>query len=381
MFIYLLFISLLLVCHLIQPRVNSKNLELLAIPLVAIFLCMGYMTGSDWRGYELHYSELYFEDVFSGRYEPGFTLYQSIFRFLGVPFFVYNIISKLITFGVFYSIIKGFSPKYRYLCLMYYTCVSGYAVFIDYSMRNVMAVTIAMCSLKYYANRQMWKWMAASLLAVSFHTTAIIMFPLYFVRLANVKSKYILIVFVLFNIIMMAVQDSFFEKVNFLANISEHAAAKYEHYATGIDDYSSGKGLSLGYLFNVSIFLLILKFRKEIVSTYKYGEMLFVFAILHTFFYRIGLSVTIFGRFELYFSLIHCVAFACCINFIRIKLRRQIVLIIVFLFSLMSTYVTVTSNTKFVPYTNYLFHLNDNLNYNQRDNYNYINSPYKNKQE
>lgn len=381
MFIYLLFISFLLVCHLIQPRVNSKKLELLAIPLAAIFLCMGYMTGSDWRGYELHYSELYFEDVFSGRYEPGFTLYQSIFRFFGVPFFVYNIFSKLITFFVFYSIIKKISPKYRYLCLMYYTCVSGYAVFIDYSMRNVMAVTIAMYSLRYYSNRQLWKWMVASLLAMSFHTTAVILFPLYFVRFANVKSKYIFAVFIVFNIAMMSLQDSFFEKVNFLAGISEHAATKYEYYATGIGDYSSGKGLSLGYLFNVSIFLIILLFRKEIISNYKCGEMLFVFSVLHTFFYRIGLSVTIFGRFELFFSLIHCIAFVCCISFIKKKIWRQSILIIVFLFSLMSTYIIVTSNTKFVPYTNYLFHLNDNLNYNQRDNYNYINSPYKNKQE
>ena len=71
-----------------------------------LFLCFGYMTGSDWRVYEEWYYSLDFNRLFYDYYaEPGYYLYMMLFRLLNVGFWPYFILTKTIIFIVIYRTI------------------------------------------------------------------------------------------------------------------------------------------------------------------------------------------------------------------------------------------------------------------------------------
>lgn len=84
MFIYI--ITFLLGILLDSFRVN-KNIKIVFIIWLYIFLCFGYMTGSDWRAYELQYqsADYYY---YNATYEKGFyTLFYFLKLFIS-DFFI-----------------------------------------------------------------------------------------------------------------------------------------------------------------------------------------------------------------------------------------------------------------------------------------------------
>ena len=46
--------------------------------VMAFFICCGYTTGSDWRGYEYQYYDYRPFDFYT---EPGFVILQSVFQY------------------------------------------------------------------------------------------------------------------------------------------------------------------------------------------------------------------------------------------------------------------------------------------------------------
>ena len=65
MVVYFFFFFLILFFSLNKKVGRTKSLDIILLVILCIFLCMGYMTGSDWRQYEPQYNSLTLTEFFS----------------------------------------------------------------------------------------------------------------------------------------------------------------------------------------------------------------------------------------------------------------------------------------------------------------------------
>ena len=89
------------------------------------------------------------------------------------------------------------------------------------------------------------------------------------------------------------------------------------------------------------------------------------------------MSFALFSRITIFFEIFYI----CAIGYILKLLPNQIKLIVslsIFIYSSLYAYRVITSDFRYVPYTNYLVSIikNENLSYEERSKYNFIKSPY-----
>src|SRR5690606_9649569 len=98
---------------------TKKNKILVGI-ITMLFFCFGYMTGSDWRTYELFYTTPVNDVVAISYFEPGYILLNNIFRFLGLEFWHWFIVIKCITYIIWLWFFNKFSGQYFFLVLFFF---------------------------------------------------------------------------------------------------------------------------------------------------------------------------------------------------------------------------------------------------------------------
>ena len=86
---------------------------------------------------------------------------------------------------------------------MYYLPWFGLYFFIDNPMRNCIAVGLFILSVRYVISREFWKFLLMSLLAASFHFTALFVIPLYAVLTKDVRKWVYLLLFVVINVLFL----------------------------------------------------------------------------------------------------------------------------------------------------------------------------------
>ena len=89
MFVYLLLIVVLFITS--YTRYNPQTEKLLFV-FFAIFLCFGYMTGSDWRVYESEY----YSNFLHRAVEPGYMFVSNFLANNGVDFWIFHTFTKVL---------------------------------------------------------------------------------------------------------------------------------------------------------------------------------------------------------------------------------------------------------------------------------------------
>lgn len=368
MIIYFFILLLTMIGHYVDPDGNNIKMWYTINFIIAFFICCGYTTGSDWRGYEYQYYDYKPFDFYT---EPGFVILQSIFQLLKIDFWHFALFVKFVLYTIIIKAIKEYVGFNCYFSLAYFYVLIGLFGFIDFPMRNMISVCIALYCFKYYCSGQKMKYFFFAGLSACFHYSGILMFLIYFIRLEKIRSRNLILLFVIFNIAISFIDIYVFDYIN---SMLDGSFAQYYIDAYFSDEENTlGKGISIGYLMHIVFFLSIIKYRKEIQKL-RYGKALLLCGVLYPFLYRIGLTFWIFGRFELFVGILYCCTVGYILKFVPYK--RSIIKISYIYFALL-IYVNVTSSYKFVPYTNYFFEIGNDWTYYQRDNYNLKQSPYK----
>mgnify|MGYP007002739717 CR=1 FL=1 len=101
------------------------------------------------------------------------------------------------------------------------------------------------------------------------------------------------------------------------------------------------------------------------------GKYIFNLAVLFPIVFRMGLTSLVFSRFQLYLSLFYVVAISCTVSLFDIK-SRIFYKIYVITISVCSCYQIVTSDYRYIPYTNYFVEkmFGKEYLYDERSNYN-----------
>lgn len=336
------------------------------------------MCGSDWRQYELMYTDIDFNNLFDHYLgEPGYYIYMLAGKILCLNFWTFFIITKITCFLIISNTLSTYACNYRYLAWTLFLPQAGFCMFIDNPMRNLIAVAVFLLSIPFLIRREKLKYFLCCGLALSFHLTAIIMPILFFLLYKKISTKgYILSLIVIF--IAFSSADIFSSIVIRFANINPFILKKVEWYILGEAPESGGSLFSIGALIQIIFFFLILSVRNKIEGR-ENGLIILNGALIFILIYRLGLTITIFSRLQLYLVVFYVIGVCFTINAFKWNVRNFITCLCI-AYSCLVGYKNISSSGwKYVPYSNYLIYLFDgkSMSFSERSNYNLKTTPYK----
>lgn len=343
--------------------------------IIAIFICGGYMCGSDWRNYETLYNSIDFSNLFYNYYmEYGFYIYMLPFKYLHIDFWAFMIFTKFLCYLSIISFIKEYAKGLKYVALLFFLPFFGYYLFIDNPLRNLIAVSVFLCSFKYIINRDLKRFLILFLIAISFHISAIVMPFLYVVLARKVSSRIFLIILIASFIF---INNALLRAIISLFSFNQFVQWKIEAYLMGDGSEGMGQIFSIKMLICLMFFITTLCFRKSLLKKDVRPEIIDG-SLWYVILYKIGLSLHIFYRFQLYLSVLYCISIASIALIVSLR-SRPYYLTMIFGLCLASLMKLKDEGVKYVPYTNYFVTsiTDPGLPYSIRSSYNYKHTPYK----
>ncbi len=369
------YVFLVVFCFLLSFIKQTKSLEVFAFMVISSILCFGYMTGSDWRVYELFYSHkvLYEKEI-------AYKYLNDFFSFIGVGFWPFFIGLKVILLAIFFFVYKRLGVPLLF-CLMMFIVAPGLYMFVDNPMRNLIVYAIFAYSTIYIYRRDFIKFLLCTIIAFYFHSSAIIVLPLYFLYNVDFKKKTVIILFVVINV-LFASQKNVLNFMELVANNMPVVGYKMLFYIDSFNnnlnlgDFES-KIISLGLFVRIFGFIVLLYFKDRIISEFKFGRLVFMLSVFYLLLFRIALSFALFSRILIFFEIFYI----CAIGYIFMLLSNRnkiIVSTLIFFYLVLSTARITTKDFRYIPYTNYIIYSlkGEFPSFDERVNYNFIQSPY-----
>ena len=290
-----------------HDKLGSQILSGLSALMLIGIAGLRYETGGDWDSYtELFgmyppFSHLIGRPVelLEQQTEEGFTLLCALVKSLGGTvqhlFFVVTTINiTLIT-----SALRKYT-KYPVVGLLCYYGILYFNLEMIY-IRQATAVALCFFALQYLQKHEIWKYMLVIVLACTFHRVAVLMIPLYFFLDRKLPEWVYLTVVGLGAALMLAgipwIQTIFLTVAGWLG---ENYAEKAEAY-TEEAMFAVSRGLSLGFILNLAILIVVMFFKKKI-DTLPFGTiMLNMFALSLVLYYYCFELVEVSNRVRLFF--------------------------------------------------------------------------------
>lgn len=191
---------------------RTKNFFVYLVALVFIFFAgFRYQVGSDWAAYYF-VNHNTFETILSKSYaEPGWYLLgylsTSVFDHYGVAMFI----ASFVTISLYIRTISKYSYCFVLSVLLFF--------FIEWAgtfngVRQYLAAAILFSGHRFLLDRNLYKWLFVVLFATLFHTTAILMFPIFFVVDKKFNLKYFIVIVVV-GLILFFSYDRIYDFISF----------------------------------------------------------------------------------------------------------------------------------------------------------------------
>lgn len=331
-----------------KENFNAKGyLTLCCIELIFLAGLRGYTIGADTQTYLDaidYYGAMSIPElldaglVYPFDFEIGYFWLTKLCCLLGVGKTGFLFIVALITYIPIFSLIRRHSSG-TYLSIL---CYFAFGFFI-YSLglfRQMIAISILICGWNYVVERKLIKYLAVVILAMSFHTTALVAILLYFlygfkwqrVTLWCIPLECGLLVFGRYIVVLLI-----------------RVFPQYANYIGGKYDVQGGSYLMLLFL-NI-VFLASVVFRNK--ENDKCEDMTICALFLAISLQCLGYSFAIFGRAVSYFSIYLIVAIPKLINNLGDRLGyglREMISLITVICLIILTFLSFNGNHYVVPY-------------------------------
>lgn len=344
----------------------SKNI--IFVIWIFIFLCWGYMTGSDWRSYENDYNG----DLYPWQYitEP-----LSLFVFTYVPNFITDFwlflgLAKCIYLASVFYFYKKItdSPIAAVSCAIPMFLVS---LLIDNPLRYMLAMiplTIAMTmgveSINSgFTKRRLFKLFLMLVLASLFHNSCFVFFVIFpivyiFRDISKLPRGTVFIIFLVLVVItsnvslINSVKQLYVSLFGILGEVKEYS---------GYDAISNNNVFSIGNLFKIVFLGIVLSTRDQMLGRFRYSELIYTFSVYYFFIDRFTILIESGYRLTMPFMYFYALYV---INMLRLRLRiGRFVLI----YMVLSFVMTLWSTFVLIPYSNSIpYILNGHKAYNER---------------
>ena len=354
---------------------RNKIIKNYIIFFLLIFLCFGYMTGSDWRNYEVAYYAANFRDLFDERFEIGYGILQSICNNLNIDFWTFHIGLKILVFLSICHAISYFRLNLLFFWVLYLPEM-GFYLFIDCPFRNLIAFGFFCMAVPALFKRCAKTYFTIVTIAVCFHTSAIILYFIYPLWGKQIKIIYWCILFLLANIIAYDIDNLINNFFSAFFTFSPFVKDKLLYYVMN-DDFIQNK-INLGTIYRAILFIIFMCFRQKIIKGHRYGEIIFYLSMIYFIIYPFTISLKIFSRFSIYlipFCLLSAMVLLVSLKSHFIKYGFLTILIS---WTIAKSYTTLTADCRYIPYSSYFeYILDEKPSYRYRSNYNFYNSHYE----
>lgn len=364
---YLVCFGILLVLAVLNLQMHDKLSSTILSSLAAILLiCIAglrYETGGDWDSYtELFASFPSFSrlvghpiEIVEQPVEEGFTLLCALVKSLGGTiqhlFFVVTFINILL--------IASALPKYTKFPVIGLLCYYGILYFNLEMIYIRQATAVALCffALQFIRSHKIWKYILVVLIACTFHRVAVLMLPLYFFLDRKIPTVvYILVIgegAVLMLIGVPWIKTIFLTVAGWLG---ENYAEKAEMYAENAL-FAVQRGLSIGFVLNLAILIVVLFFKNKI-DELPYGTvMLNLFALSLVLYYYCYELVEVSNRVRLFFFIGIIALLPMLLEVLPLFLERLAGLIVVALYCFSFSrgiFLEAPQAAAYNPYQNYI---------------------------
>lgn len=244
---------------------------------LALFVGLGDMLG----GYDRYiYGDLF--DNLADGLKVGistsssrlFIAYHSEFGYVGLNWLIAHITNNRYIFIFCYTIcmyaiiiecFKKYAKNYYLASILFMALV----FFFSFTyLRQMFAAAIIGLSIKYIIERKFLKFCAILLVAFSFHNSAIIFFPMYFIANKKYsKSKILLIMFICFIVGITGITSSFY-------NFYDELSIRESH-----DDYALQQSTRIAYILEAGLFLYYLILTHRDLTSAKKNIVLYNIAL------------------------------------------------------------------------------------------------------
>ncbi len=280
------------------------------------------------------------------RYDPLWILFVSICRSINDNFFFMQFIHSLIINTVYFYIIYKYTHNRFFTLLLYF--LFGYIYFNTEIMRESMAIAVFLLSLNSYYNKKWIKYYVYAVIAMLFHSSALIVFL--FPLLSRMKlNKWFFII--LFTTILLSsfIWYKFMDQIEMFFFISS-IQSKAETYIGNSQDYQfNTNGIIYGLFIFLFVPLLIVFFAKQnVLRTPKEIPFILVYLLLGSF---VIYNDTVFTRFQNYLFFPFMIFFSNTIYYVKLydmkKSLKNIIISVLFLFLIIGKYYSYFKIDKF----------------------------------
>lgn len=284
-----------LIARIIEDKNKRPNLFFSIIVIVILSLVAGLRWGiGDTSNYVHLYSLIGPDyDVFNGGYEPGFIIFLSLLKSISKdPQFLLLATSLIIHISNIWFIRKYSKDSYFELGVLMYIS-SGYYLTTMNGMRQCLVAAILFAATSFIINGNFKLYLSTCLLMSTFHSSALIMIPVYFIARQEAWSKNIYRVIVLF-IIGMFLYDPM---IDIIFNLLK--GSRYEEYSS----FNEGGANILRVVVQfVPVFLAYIK-RDILKEKWPNSNIFINISLVNVIIMGFSLYNWIFARFNVYTQL------------------------------------------------------------------------------
>ncbi|MGI9651848.1 EpsG family protein [Chryseobacterium sp. RLHN22] len=199
--------------------------------------------------------------------EPGFKVFLVILKTISKDYFFLQIVSSLIDILFLNYFFNKYSPHYILAFIMF--LIFGGILLEVNLLRNSKAIFLFIYSLQFIHNRDPLKFYICNLIGLFFHTSAIFFFPLYFFLHKKIPSFVVWGMFVIGCVLYLGQVKFITPIVLFLGNIMGGVYSIMAEGYSGDSMYSTGYGITLGFVEKILSFILIYAFYNKIGEKIK----------------------------------------------------------------------------------------------------------------
>lgn len=321
---YLLFLAILMVCAFLawNYKDNIKvqhSTIIVSIVLVLLFFGLRGFCFYDWNSYyplfiNKTWSKFFHPQLGSQSTEPGFTILLLTCKSIWNNYHFFVFVCTIINTALLYRFL---SKRTNNIPMGLVVCISmgGLYLYTDL-MRNAISILIFINSIEYIEKKKPIPYFSLCLLACTFHSTAVLYIPLYFILNRKINKWLFISIFAVGNIILLLKIPVLMSIISLVASfINPELEAHINAYTKLM--HEEGFQISIGYLerlfTGIMVIIYINKLRKVranndifINSLLLYFIMFFFFSEFKTLSLRLSLLFS-FAYWTLWTDLLKCI--------------------------------------------------------------------------
>lgn len=239
-------------------------IQIAAVGMFYIFFAFRGYLYTDWRGYAEYYNNVTWNSILEITqdkqgavfHEPGFTLLMCLCKTFCKEFAFFSIALSTLDIILLLRFLKRWGVNNLPFVFMMFMMFNGVGIMSNL-MRNQMAIFIFMNTLEYIEKKEPLKYIAGCLLAMCFHSTAVLFLPLYFFLGRKINRWiYPLIFLAFFGIYIMkfSVVLLFFELIGMGGTIGEKVKVYTEVFSEARIFSLSGTLEKFGIVFLIFVY-------------------------------------------------------------------------------------------------------------------------------